>query len=252
MSPQVETRAQMRRQFDDMCYDASEEESECEMETTVGLQQPVPILDAPPRKRTAVSEPIQRTLPEQTLAPTPAGYSTSDDEDGAQKQRFRPRKVLVFRRASWPESPSSPKTAHDSGVQGIEDTASGSEREGRNRKRRSKKERYVLTPAHDEAAVAFKGIADADSSEERWKQITLEEHMDKIFNAVPPSVKEGSIKKTAAVINEVARESLDTDDGWGCLERKKPRFRERILTFMHLFGCGEKFNKRRGARIGSE
>jgi hypothetical protein len=227
-----------------MFYDASEEESECEMDdakTATVLEHPVPILDAPPRKRTAVSEPIQRTLPEQTLAPTPAGYSTSDDEDGAQKQQFRPRKVLIFRRASWPESPSSPKTAHDSGVQGIEDTASGSERKGRTQKRRSKKERYVLTPAHDDAAVIFKGITDADSSEERWREITLEEHMDKIFNAVPQPVKEGYIKKTDATIDEVVRESLEAEDGWGCQERKEPRFRERMLTFMRLLGCEEKF-----------
>lgn len=199
----------MRHQFDDMFYDASEEESEFEMETTAGFEKPVPILDAPPRKKSAVREPIQTTLREQTLAQIPAGYSTSDDEDGAQRQRFRPRRILLIRGASWPESPSSPKTAHDNGVQGIEDTASGSERKGRTRKRRSKKERCVLTPAHDEAAAIFQGIADADLSEERWRQITLEEHMDKIFKAVPPPVNEATTRTMDAVIYDVAREPGD-------------------------------------------
>ena len=44
----------------------------------------------------------------------------------------------------------------------------------------------------EEQAVMFRGIADADSSEKHWTQIVLEEHMDKIFNAVPkpPSEEE--------------------------------------------------------------
>jgi hypothetical protein len=132
----------------------------------------------------------------------------------------------------------------NSGVQGIKDTASGSERKGRTRKRRSKKERYVLKPAHNEAAAIFQGIANADPSEERWRQITLEEHMDKIFKAVPPPVNEATTRTMDAVIGDVARESLETEDGWGCLERKKTSFRDRMSTIMRLFGCGEKSKRR--------
>jgi hypothetical protein len=68
--------------LDDMFYDASEEESEFEMDMTAGFEKPVPILDALPRKRTAVGETIEKTLPEQKLAQIPAGYSTSDNDSG--------------------------------------------------------------------------------------------------------------------------------------------------------------------------
>jgi hypothetical protein len=45
MSPRVEAPARMRHQFDDMFYDASEEESEFEMDTTAGFEKLVPILE---------------------------------------------------------------------------------------------------------------------------------------------------------------------------------------------------------------
>jgi len=250
MSPRVEAREGMWDLLDDTFYDASEEESdfEIDMEIPSTLEQPVPILDAPPRgKKSADSKPTQKTLPAQTLARVLAGYSTSDDdEDGAQRQQLEPRRVLLFRRASsCPKSlsPSSPKTAHDSAVQGIADSASGSAREGRPRKRRRKFEGYVLTPVHDEAAALFQGVADADSSQERWRQITLEEHMDKIFNAMPPPVGEGTVERADAVIEGVARVSIGTEDVRQRPEGKRTRFRERMLSLMRLFGCGWRFKR---------
>jgi hypothetical protein len=57
-------------------------ESEFKMDMTTGFEKPVPILDALPRKRSAVGETMQKTLPEQELAQIHAGYSTSDNDSG--------------------------------------------------------------------------------------------------------------------------------------------------------------------------
>lgn len=124
-------------------------------------------------------------------------YSTSGEEFGEDGTRQNVRKArVVKRRGSWPQPPLNPK-AQDGGVQGLGDsdidTASGSgkanQKELRNRREKKIKREDVLpeigVDGEEEQAVMFGGIADTDSSEKRWTQIVLEEHMDKIFNAVP-------------------------------------------------------------------
>jgi hypothetical protein len=97
--------------------------------------------------------------------------------------------------------------AHDSGVQGLGDSdidpasgrGEGNQKGTKNRRKRKEKHEYVLpeigVDGEEEQAVMFRGIADADSSEERWTQIVLEEHMDKIFNAVPKPLSEEEMGK---------------------------------------------------------
>lgn len=241
---------------EDPHYDASEEESICEMETEKGaakLEKAIAIVDAPQTEHRSVSEPIhkrKRLFSKHTLRPCPVltGYSTSDEEmDGIAKPEKGGKKRLARRRASWPQPPLTPK-AHDSGVQGLGDSASDSGNDFGDRIRLPQHPRKLTKPdvlylvqvesEEEEESVVFKGIADADSSEERWRQIVLEEHMDKIFNAVPRLPGEEAVMETELKNDEVVvRASFETTDEWGIPRRKKTGWKEQVSIIMRLFGC---------------
>jgi hypothetical protein len=183
------------------------------------------------------------------------GHSSSDEEFGKGGTRQNVRKArVVKRRASWPQVPLTPK-AHDSGVQGLGDsdidtasgTGKGNQKETQNRRKRKEKHEDVLpeisVDGEEEQAVMFRGIADADSSEERWTQIVLEEHMDKIFNAAPkPPYEE---ERGERVEDKEAREEFETVDEWGLPRRRKPWWRKEMLMILRILGCLERF-KRQG------
>lgn len=246
-------------QVDDTNYDASEEESLFEMEREtemIHLEKAAPILDMPETQTQAqnqlrsVSEPkpTRKTWPgKHVLRPHPVltGYATSDDEnegeDRATKKVGKIGKAKVVRRhSSWSRLPLTPK-AHDSGVQGLESSDTDGSDGGLNlkktrvRKRRRKEHRDFL--AGDEESVMFKGIADADSNEERWRQIVLEEHMDRIFNALPKLPGELEMGQIVVGNAEVARDSFESDD-WGISpRRRKSGWKEEMLMILRFFGC---------------
>jgi hypothetical protein len=226
----------MRRNVDNTFYDALEEsEFEMEVKTAHGTLH-----------QKAVSEPTRKTRPGMTLTPVLAGYSTSDDEvaKGAQRQHTQLAQLLLFQRASWPKTPSCPNTTHHSGVQGIEDTVSGNdERKSRASERRCFRGCHISKPAqNDEASIIFRGIADADSGEERWGQMKLEEHMDKIFNAVPQPVDVEAAETADVAIDKSVREKPPkTTNIPGLLPGDKGRFRDYLLSLPRLFGCVRMF-----------
>jgi hypothetical protein len=260
-------RARVRtRDVDDMHYDASEEESISEMENEskdVIFEEAIAILEAPSAQRRSVSEPIpprKTWAGKQVLRPRPllTGNSTSEDEDpkvGGKTNATRQylcNTEVVQRRASWPQPPLTPK-AHDSGVQGLDDSDTDTagngfehEKKGtRHWRNLTEPDILALSKVEDEEeddddedgseSVAFRGIADADSSEERWRQIVLEEHMDKIFNALPilPDEELREMVEDGVVV----RASFETTDEWGIPRRKKSGLKEQILTLLRLFGC---------------
>jgi hypothetical protein len=236
-------------QVDDTHYDASEEESVFGVDT-IHLENALPILDAPPSQQRSVSEMTLKTSSgKRTLRPRPVitGYSRSDDEDSDSSgvvMRRKRKAVVVKRHASWPRLPLTSK-AQDSGVQGLDDseTDSGStdgkmEMQSIRRKRASD----VLNPTHvegesGEICKTFRGIAEQDSNEERWRKIVLEEHMDKIFKVVPKiSSDEKGIKQTVEMEEQLARTSLDTEDWDG-----RPRtssWKEASLRILRFLTCG--------------
>jgi hypothetical protein len=95
----------------------------------------------------------------------------------------------------------------------------------------------------EEQAVIFRGIADADSSEESWTQIVLEEDMDKIFIAVskPPSEEEMG----GRVEDKETRDGFETVDEWDLPRRGKPGWGKEMLMILRFLGCLERF-KRQG------
>ena len=240
------------RDLEDTHYDASEEESICEMEQeskNVILENPIPILDATETQRRSVSEPVpvRKWAGKHALRLT--GDSTSDEEEAfanGAKARQKVRKTKVARRsASWSQPPLTPR-AHDSGVHGLDttddDTAdSGNEdslRGTRHRRKLTVPDVLYLTQAEnedDEDGVAFKGIAAADSIEEQWRQIVLGEHMDKIFNAMPepPNGEEDFNEKYASVLDEPTRRaSFETTDEWGIPIRKNRGLKEKLVKMV--------------------
>jgi hypothetical protein len=260
------------REVDDMHYDASEEESILEMEIETGaihLEKARPILNAPQTQtqtqQRSVSESTWKTWPgKHALRPRPviSGYSTSDDEElgvGGNATRGHVRKTrVVKRRASWPQPPLTPK-AHDSGVQGLDDsdTDSGSaDGEVRMRRTRQKREPDVLASRQidgesGEESVLFKGITDADSSEERWRQIVLEEHMDKIFNAVPVPKLPDKDDMQEVVWDELVARGTFTSDDWGGRPRKF-NWKEELLMVLRFLGCGRKKKIQETGGMGNE
>jgi hypothetical protein len=254
------------REVDDTPYDASEKESvfERDEETeAIYLEEALPILDSQrqnrqqrsasePKPKRKTSWPGKRTL---RRRPVPMRYSSSDEEFGEGGTRETVRKARVAkRRASWPKPPLTPK-AHDSGVQGLGDTdintgsgrGEGSQKETQNRGKRKEKQEDVLPEigldGEEEQALMFRGIADADSSEERWTQIVLEEHMDKIFNAVPKPPSEEQMGER--VEDKEARDRFERVDEWGLPCRRKPGWRKEGLMILRFFGWLERF-KRQG------
>lgn len=262
MSATVKTRELTRNnQVDEMHYDASEEESVFEqdmrVESKVMMERAFPILDAQQtqRQQRSVNESTWKTWPgKHTLCPRPVmtGYSISDDEElemNADATRGKRKTRVVKPRASWPRMPSTPK-AHDSGVQGLDDseTDSGSaDGKMRTRKTERRREPDVLALAQieggsEDEGVMFRGIADQDSSEERWRQIMLEEHLDRIFNAVPKLPGEegrGEMVQDAMVV----RGSFESDD-WGGTPRKY-NWKEKVLMMVKYFACGWRSKKGR-------
>jgi hypothetical protein len=82
----------------------------------------------------------------------------------------------------------------------------------------------------------FRGIADADSSEERRRQIALEEHMDKIFNAVPvPKLPEEEDMREV-VWGELVATGTFTSDDWGGRPRKL-NWKEELWMILRFSGC---------------
>ncbi|KAE9363412.1 hypothetical protein N431DRAFT_433484 [Stipitochalara longipes BDJ] len=247
-------------EVDDAHYDASEEESICEERETkaVILEKAIAILDAPETSQRSVSEPVlvrKTWAAKHALRPRPVltGYSTSDDEPevrGASNttRRKNVRKMrIVQRRASWPQPPLTPK-AHDSGVQGLDSTDDDTSVSGdENRRKATRHQRKLTIPdvlnlarvedEGDEDGVAFKGIADADSTEERWRQILLDEHLDRIFNAIPKLPSEEDVNRKSVLDEPVVRASFDTTDEWGIPIRKKVGMKEQLLAIVRLFGC---------------
>lgn len=248
----------MQVAIDDTHYDASEEESlfEMEMDREIGgaipLENPQPILFNSAGSQTrdqqrSVSEPKPTRKPwpgKLALRPRPVltGEATSDDEnegeDGARKKSGKAK--VVRRHASWPRLPLKPK-AHDSGVQGLESSDSDGSDGGFNlkrtrvRKRKGEELQDFLTG--DEESVMFRGIAEADSNEERWRQIVLEEHMDRIFNTLPKLPSEQEIGQIKVENDEVVRESFESDD-WGIrARRQKGGWKEEMLMILRFFGC---------------
>jgi hypothetical protein len=244
--------------IDDIHYDASEEESLFEMERdteAIQLEKAAPILDMPAtqtptrnqNQMRSVSEPKPARKPwpgKHTPHPRPVltGYASSDDEDvGEDRATKKTGKAKVVKRyASWPRLPLTPK-AHDSGVQGLEssdtDGSDGGFNLKRTRMRKRRREELEDGWAGDEESVMFRGIADADSAEERWRQIVLEEHMDRIFSVLPklPGELEMGIIKVAN--EEVPRASVESDD-WGISPRSgKSGWKEELVMIVRFFGC---------------
>ena len=235
-------------QVDDTHYDASEEESISEMDTN-HFENALPILDAPRSQQRSVSETKLKALSgKRRRRPRPVitGYSTSDDEDidsSGVVTRGKRKAMVVRRHASWPRLPLTPK-GQDSGVQGLDDseTDSGStegkiEMQSMRRRRTSE----VLSSTHvegesGEIGKTFRGIAEQDSNEERWRKIVLEEHMDKIFNAVPVISSDERGMKETVEMEQLVRTSLDTD-GWD----GRPgisSWKEAALRILRFFTCG--------------
>jgi hypothetical protein len=233
---------------DDMHYDASEEESISEMDT-IHLENALPILEAPPSQQRSVSEPKLKILSgKRTLRPRPVitGYSTSEEEgidSSAVVTRGKRKARVVRRHASWPRLPLTPK-GQDSGVQGLDDSEvdSGStdgkmEMQSMSRKRGSD----VLSSTHvegesGEIGETFRGIEEQDSNEERWREIVLEEHMDKIFNAVPVISSDERGMKETVEMEQLVRTSLDTE-GWDGRPGKSS-WKEAALRILRFFTCG--------------
>ncbi|KAN0104058.1 hypothetical protein V8E51_009803 [Hyaloscypha variabilis] len=245
------------REVDDRHYDASEE-SGCEMERetkAMVLEKAIAILDAPETQQRSVSDPVlvQKTWAgKHALRPGPVltGYSTSDEEDvGANETNTRQkvRKTRVARRrASWPQPPLTPK-AHDSGAQGLDstndDTTSNSdekrEKGTRHRRKLTVPDVLDLAQVEDEGdgdGTTFKGIAAVDSIEEHWRQIVLEEHLDKIFSALPKPPSVDYSNENAIMDEVVVRASFDTTDEWGIPIRKRAGVKEQLLKILRLFG----------------
>jgi hypothetical protein len=252
------------REVDDTHYEASEEASICEMESETtavrDLDLAIPIPEATMQPR-SISEPMptretwsgKRTAlcPHAVLSLT--GYSTSENEEleiggKASATRRKVRKTRAGqRRASWsPQPPLTPR-ARDSGVQGLDDsdtcTAGSVDGNGDEAARHWRKITEldvldsILVGSEDEdedEGSAFRGIADADSSEERWRQIVLEEHMDKIFHALLTLLDE-ELKETV-VDGVLVRASFETKEEWGIPRRKQTGVKERLLTLVRLFG----------------
>ena len=258
------------REVDDTHYDASEEESICQMENeataVVGLASPIPEATQP----RSISEPMptretssgKRTA----LCPHPVltGYLTSEDEEhgiggkaSATRQKVHKTRAGQ-RRASWsPQPPLTPRR-HDSGVQGLDDSDTCTDAVGSgdgNGEEAARHWRKITTIELDvlnsigvgsegeDECLTFKGIADGDSSEERWRQIVLEEHMDKIFHALPTLLDE-EMKETV-VDRVVVRASFETTEEWGIPRRKQTGLKERMLTLVRLF----RFSTARKARV---
>jgi len=249
------------RELDDRYYDASEEESVCEMEREtkgVVVEKAIAILDAMETQLRSVSEPVpvRKWAGKHTLRPRPAltGDSTSDEENfsaNGSKTRQKARKTKIARRsASWPQPPLRPKS-HDSGVHGLDSSDDDTDHSGNEDRLRGTRHQRKLTVADvlnlahvenegDEDVVAFKGIAAVDSIEEQWRQIVLEEHMDRIFNAMPkpPSGEEDFNEKYASILDEPTRRaSFETTDEWGIPTRKKMGWKQRLRTIVRLFCC---------------
>jgi hypothetical protein len=246
------------REVDDTHYNALEEESICEMENeataVVTLDLAIPIPEATQPRSASEPMPTRETWSgTRVLCPDPVltGYSTSDDEEleiggkaSATRQKVRKTRAGQ-RRASWSPQPPLTARAHDSGVQGLDDsdtcTAGSGVGNGEEAARHWRK--ITQLEALDSTRVgsededdgsAFRGIADADSSEERWRQIVLEEHMDKIFHAFPTLLDE-ELKET--VVDGVrVRTSFETTEEWGLPRRKQTGLKGRVLTRVRLFG----------------
>jgi hypothetical protein len=249
MSETVNIREMLwKDQVDDTHYDASEEESISDMDTT-RLENALPILDAPPPQQRSVSEPTWKTRSgKRTLRPRPVitGYSTSDDEDidsSGVVMREKRKANVVKRHASWPCLPLTPK-GQDSGVQGLDDSETDSSSpDGKMEMRsvRRKRASHVLNTTHvegesGEIGKTFRGIADQDSNEERWRKIVLEEHMDKIFKAVPYISSDERRMKETAEMERRGRKSLDTDDWDG--RSRTSSWKEAALRIVRFFTCG--------------
>ncbi|KAH8752370.1 hypothetical protein F5882DRAFT_61012 [Hyaloscypha sp. PMI_1271] len=258
------------REVDDTHYDASEEESICEIENegTPVIDLAIPIPEATQPRSISEPMPTRETSSGKRTAlcphPVLTGYLTSEDEEhgiggkaSATRQRVRKTRAGQ-RRASWsPQPPLTPRR-HDSGVQGLDDSDTCTETVGSgdgNGEEAARHWRKITTTELDvlnstgvgsegeDEGLTFKGIADADSSEERWRQIVLEEHMDKIFHALPTLLDE-ELKETV-VDRVVVRASFETTEEWGIPRRKQTGLKERMLTLVRLFG----FSTARKARV---
>jgi hypothetical protein len=249
MSVTAKSREMLRNdQVDETHYDASEEESIFDM-NTIHLENALPILGAPDSQQRSVSEPKLKILSgKRTLRPRPVvtGYTTSDDDDIDSNRivtRGKRKAIVVKRRASWPRLPLTPK-GQDSGVQGLDnsETDAGSTDEkmatqSMGRKRGSD----VLSSTHvegesGEIGETFRGIEEQDSNEERWREIVLEEHMDKIFNAVPVISSDERGMKETVEMEQLVRTSLDTE-GWDGRPGKSS-WNEAALRILRFFTCG--------------
>ncbi|PMD13693.1 hypothetical protein NA56DRAFT_414155 [Hyaloscypha hepaticicola] len=242
MSATVKNREMLRNnQVDDTHYDASEEESISDMDT-IHLENALPILDAPRSQQRSLSEPTLKTKSgKRTLRPRPVitGYSTSDDEDidsSGVVTRGKRKARVVIRYASWPYIPLTPK-AQDSGVQGLDDseTDSGST-DGKMAMQSRRRKRTHVEGEIREIDKTFRGIAAQDSNEERWRKIVLEEHMDKIFKAVPNIPRDERGMKETVAMEHLARKSLDTDD-WDAQHRTSS-WKEAALRIVRFCACG--------------
>jgi hypothetical protein len=256
------------REVDDTHHDAEEEESICEMgnEAAAVIDLAIPIPEATQPRSISEPMPTRETWSGQCTAlcthPVLTGYSTSEDEEleigekaSATRQKFRKTRAGQ-RRASWsPQPPVTPR-GRDSGVQGLDDSDTCTDTVGSDDGNGEEAARHwrkitgldvldsILVGSEDEdESLTFKGIADADSSEERWRQIVLEEHMDKIFHALPTLLDE-EMKETV-VDRVVMRASFETTEEWGIPRRKQTGLKERVLTLVRLFG----YSRARKARV---
>jgi len=249
------------REVDDTHHDAEEEESICEMgnEAAAVIDLAIPIPEATQPRSISEPMPTRETWSGKrtALCPHPVlpltGYSTSEDEEheiggkaSATRQKVRKTRAGQ-RRASWsPQPPLTPRR-HDSGVQGLDDsdtctdTVGSGDGNGDEAARHWRKiteldvlDSIPVGSEDEDESLTFEGIADADSSEERWRQIVLEEHMDKIFHALPTLLDE-EMKETV-VDRVVVRASFETTEEWGIPRRKQTALKERVLTLVRLLG----------------
>ena len=249
MSATVKSREMLRSdQVDDTHYDASEEESISEMDTN-HFENALPILNAPRSQQRSVSELTLKALSgKRTLRSRPVitGYSTSDNEgiDSSRVVTRGKRKALVVkRRASWPRLPLTPK-GQDSGVQGLDDSetdAGSTDVKMEMQSMRQQQESDVLNSTHvegegGEIGKTFRGIAEQDSNEERWREIVLEDHMDKIFQAAPNISSDERGMKETVEMEQLVRTSLDTE-GWGG-RPDTSSWKETALRILRFFTCG--------------
>jgi hypothetical protein len=257
------------REVDDTHHDAEEEESICEMghEAAAVIDLAIPIPEATQPRSISEPMPIRETWSGKrtALCPHPVlhltGYSTSEDEEheiggkaSATRQKVRKTRAGQ-RRASWsPQPPLTPR--HDRGVQGLDDsdtctdTVGSGDGNGDEAARHWRKiteldvlDSIPVGSEDEDESLTFEGIADADSSEERWRQIVLEEHMDKIFHALPTLLDE-EMKETV-VDRVVVRASFETTEEWGIPRRKQTALKERVLTLVRLLG----YSRARKARV---